>query len=134
MATVIFKTSADHLLGVLKTSKHALRGKPKHLERGDRILLAKLAEDLRPNEQQIQFSMVYECAHRDNRKETDAIWGRHWPWIVHCSSLKELAHPFNITDHQETPTEYVHGGTVVYVDLQDDRILSERGLYKGIGE
>ncbi|PKL94859.1 MAG: hypothetical protein CVV18_07595 [Gammaproteobacteria bacterium HGW-Gammaproteobacteria-8] len=59
MATVIFKTSAEHLIGVLRTSKHALLGKPKLLQRGDTILLAKLVKDLRQNEPQIQFSMLF---------------------------------------------------------------------------
>ena len=134
MTTVIFKTSADHLPGVLRTSMYALRGEPQHLERGDLILLAKLTKDLRRGEPQIQFSMVFERVRKDTGKESDAIWGRHWPWLVDCFSLKALARPFNITDHQVTLKDYVHGGTVVYVDLQDHQLLEKRGFFDGVGE
>jgi hypothetical protein len=47
--------------------------------------------------------------------------------------LKTLARPFNIDDHKVTHTNYSTGGTVVYLDLQDDRLLSERGFYQGVG-
>ena len=124
MATVIFKTSSEHLAGVLRTSKHALRGRPMHLQRGDMILLAKLVEDLRPEEPQIQFSMLFERARRDSARESDDIWGRHWPWIIDCSSLKSLTRPFNIKDHQVTTTNYSTGGTVVYVEHEP---LNESG-------
>jgi 5-methylcytosine-specific restriction protein A len=134
MATVIFKTAANTLPGVIQHVKHALQGEPQFVYRGDTILIAQTIDELPPREKQIRHSMVFVRARRDNQRETDAIWGHHWPWIIDGESLKELARPFNMSDVQVTDKNYGQGGTVVYVDPLDDQALMRGGYLQGILE
>ena len=102
MATVIYKTSALTLPGVRANTKHALRGEPRSLNPGDKILIAQTLGSLRLGQRQIRYSMTFVRARRDTARETEKIWGRYWPWIVDGSDLRELARPFNIRAVQVT--------------------------------
>ena len=131
MATAIFKTSAATLPGVLVHCRHALAGKPKFLYPGDTILVAQTKAGLRSRQKQIRYRMTFRAVRRDVRCETDAIWGKHWPWIVDCADARELSRPFDISDIQVTATQYAQGGTVVYVDPLDDLELQHGGYFDG---
>ena len=134
MATVIFKTSALTLPGVLKHAKHALHGEPSALSVGDTILIAQTLEDLRTSQRQIRHKMIFVRARMDTQNETDDIWGAHWPWIIDGSNLQKLTRPFNMRAVQVTKTNYGQGGTVVYVDPLDEQALFTGGYLNCIGE
>lgn len=92
MGTVIFKTDAVTLPGVLKHAKHALQVEPK-LSRGDTILIAQTLQSLRRREKQIRYRMGFVRSYLDTNGETDRIWHRHWRYVVEGTSLKTLRRP-----------------------------------------
>ena len=97
----IFKTSSETFDSVIKNKKHAFRGKPKDLVKGDLILVSKNKAGLKGNEKQITYTMVFSNIRKINPGEAEALWpgneGR-WDYIVECTDVNKLQTPFNLED------------------------------------
>lgn len=127
MTMAIFKTDASTLPNVIAHAKHALYRVPNRLIQGDRVLIAQTLQSLQRGKKQIRFVMSYVRSYRDTRGESDQIWGRHWPFIIEGTDLRELTRPFNIAAMQITSRNYGQGGPVVYVDPVDEKAIESEG-------
>lgn len=130
MTTVIFKTHADTLPGVVK---HALQSLPQ-LAHGDTILLAQTLQSLPHGLKQIRYRMTYARAYLDRGNESDQIWGRHWRYLIEGVELKALRRPFNIADLQVSTKNYGRGGPIVYVDEHDEEVLRKGGYFAALND
>jgi 5-methylcytosine-specific restriction protein A len=123
----IFRTGKDTLSKVVNEAKYALPGKPK-MRRGDTILLALKAGDIRDGKPPIRYQMDFVRAYPDRDGESERIWGRHWDWMIEGANCRPLDRPFNIRKFQVTDKNYARGGTVVYVEPDDEQEILKRGL------
>jgi len=124
---IIFKTDAATLPGVVANAKHALVRVPAQIRPGDLILIAQTIQTLQPGQRQIRYCMSFVRFYKDTLRESDRIWGHHWPFIIEGTGLKELARPFNIAVVQKSSKNYGQGGPVVYVDPLDQREIQSGG-------
>ena len=123
----IFRTGEDTLRTVVREAKYALPGRP-NLTPGDTILLALRSADIRDGRPPVRYRMEFVRAYEDQDGESVRLWGRQWKWMIEASNCQRLAKPFDIQKLQVTDKNYAQGGTVVYVEPEDQVILSSRGL------
>lgn len=119
---IIFRTSAETFVPVIRHAKYALPGVPRNLNRGDLILLSLVGT------REIVFAMEFVRTRVDTDGETQELFGRSWPIILDCENCLPLKNPFVIEDHAVSGQNYGPGGTSVYVHPEDERALVMRGL------
>ncbi len=119
---IIFRTSEDTILQVVKHQKYALAGTPAKLSPGDCILLSLVGS------REVAFRMELIRVRLDRNNETDKIFGRHWPVILDCRGCLPLTTPFVMSDHAVSGHNYGPGGTSVYVQRQDQEVIRAKGL------
>jgi len=127
----IFKTSAETFDSVIKNKRHAFRGKPKDLVKGDLILVSKNKAGLKGTEKQISYTMIFSNIRKINPNEAEALWpgneGR-WEYIVECTDVNKLQKPFNLEDliGYERATEYGPIITSGKIKDADEDIILQR--------
>lgn len=119
---IIFRTSENTILQVVKHKKYALMGTPARLAPGESILLSLVGS------REISFRMELVRIRLDRHNETDTIFGRHWPVILDCRDCLPLRAPFVMSDHAVSGHNYGPGGTSVYVQREDQEVIRARGL------
>ena len=124
---VIVKTSGKTIGKVVHHAKHALNGHLR-LRRGDMILISQTKDSLPAFAKPIQYIMEYEYCYYDREKESKRIWGKFWRYIIKGRNCRRLRNPFDISDVQVTAKDYGRGGTIVYVEPDDIRVLNEKRL------
>ncbi|MDD2700875.1 MAG: hypothetical protein PHH36_06510 [Sideroxydans sp.] len=119
---LLFKTSKDTLPAVVMFAKHVQRPSAAP---GEVILIAQTRDELQPGQKAIQFRMELLGIHGDSKKESNAIWGRSWNYIVEGYNCLPLKTPFDIADVQVTNRNYQQGGTFFHVDPKDVQAIVE---------
>lgn len=112
---IILKTTAQHIEGVTKNQKHALRGRIVNARRGDLLLIAEMQTR---GPALIRYGMRFDCQYPDQAGDSEAIWGKRWDYIVSGEGGCWLTKPF--APAQAKPQgPYGQGGTLVYVPARD---------------
>lgn len=101
---LLLKTSAGSLLGVLANAKHASNDVP-DAQTGDLVLLAQTATSLAPGEKSIRWAMTFVDCVPDTNKESLAIWGRQWRYLILGQDIREVQ-PFDLKDIQVSAKNY----------------------------
>ena len=125
---VILKTKKIYLDHVVSMKIHATDGLPRDVNRGDIVLIAQTKETLEPHQQQIAYAAIYDFAREDNDGMTDAIFGRHWRYIIFLQDLAALLTPFFMDEVQISDENYGRGAqTIKYVEHDDTEAIVEGG-------
>lgn len=123
---ILLRTSPETIGNVVIHAKYALKGELRRFRPGDIALIAQKAATV-PDGKPIRYMMRFVRSYRDSKNESDAIWGRHWAYIIECRDCRPLLRPFNIRQIQVTDKNYAQGGTVVYVTPEDADVIHSRG-------
>jgi len=112
---IILRTTAEHIKGVVDHQKHALDRPMQRAQPGDLLLIAQI----QPKGPAIaRYAMWFKSQHRDDAQESQAIWGRHWNFLIEGESGHELTVPF--APAQIKPDgPYGRGGPYVYIRPED---------------
>jgi len=102
---LLLKTGSDTLKQVIENSKHASHSIPKGIRRGDIILIAQTKHTLEKNQKSIQYLMCFDECYEDRNNESDALWGKHWKYIIKGYDLRPVE-PFNIEEIQVSNINY----------------------------
>ncbi|MEX2166090.1 MAG: hypothetical protein WD852_03600 [Methyloceanibacter sp.] len=82
---------------------------------GDLLLIAQL----QPRGPALaRYAMWFKSQHLDVANESDAIWGRHWNFVIEGEGGHELAVPF-APGEVKPKGPYGPGGPFVYVTSED---------------
>lgn len=122
---VILKTHSTNLARVVEVQKHALRGRLKNAQPGDLLLLAEIRDD---GPTVVRYGMRLKRQRRADPGETEALWGKHWKFIIEGEGCCELNRPFDPQQTKVTSTSYGQGGTLVYVAAEDAEAFRRAGL------
>jgi len=114
---ILFKNSAKTMEGVLRNQKHATKNNLQ-FHPGEIILIQQTVGSLAfPGQKTIRWIMDYVKTYEDTNNESDAIWGRHWNYIIRGENLRPVE-GFNISDLQVSNHNY--GPAVTHVKVQPD--------------
>jgi 5-methylcytosine-specific restriction protein A len=115
MTIIVLRTTAEHIKGVIDNQKHALDRPMQRAQIGDLLLVA----EMQPKGPAIaRYAMRLKGQHPDDANESDAIWGRHWNFIVEGEDGRELTTPFAPAEVKPNGP-YGQGGPYVYVRPED---------------
>lgn len=116
---IIFKNTAGTMEGVLINQKHATSNNLQ-FQLGEIILIQQTVASLAyPEQRTIRWIMNYVETYLDVHNESDAIWGRHWNYIIRGENLRPVE-GFNILDLQVTDHNYGPAVTHSYVQTLDE--------------
>lgn len=125
---IIFKNTAGTMEGVLRNQKHATSNNLQ-FQPGEIILIQQTVGSLAsPKQKTIRWIMNYVETYPDVNNESDAIWGRHWNYIIRGENVRPVE-GFNISDLQVTNHNY--GPAVTHAHVQP---LDEIEVLNWIGE
>ena len=94
---MLLKTDKKNFSKVLQFQKHGLKGRPKQVKAGELGLLAQLRKDVK-GQKPITHVALYKGAREDTDFETDAIWRKHYRFVVDLENIKKLKEPFDLRD------------------------------------
>ncbi|BCH23584.1 hypothetical protein [Mesorhizobium sp. L-8-3] len=112
---IILKTTAEHMRGVIDHQKHASDRLIKRANPGDLLLIAQLQPK---GSALIRYAMWLKSQYPDSVQESDAIWGKHWNFIIEGEGGRELTTPF-APGEVKPNGPYRQGGPFVYVVAED---------------
>jgi 5-methylcytosine-specific restriction protein A len=122
---IIIKNTDITLNGVLANQKTGLDGefktKPKE---GDLILIQQKFNTLLKWQKSIRWVMEFEEIYEDTANESDAIWGRHYKFIVKGRNLTPVE-GFNIREIQVSETDYEAAQFFTYLRPEDETLVRE---------
>ena len=128
---IVLQTRPEHLKAVIEKSKRALNGVMKCVRAGDVLLIAESPPPR--NAPQIWYAMRYRRMYPDSRRESEAIWGKRWRYIVEGEDCQLLDHPFSLKDVQVSAKNYGQGAiSFTYLDDRDAKLLIDRSLLKPV--
>lgn len=112
---IILRTTAQHMRGVIDHQKHALDRPMRRAHLGDLLLVA----EMQPKGPAIaRYAMWFKSQHPDDAHESEAIWGRHWNFLIAGEGGRELTTPFAPAEVKPNGP-YSQGGPYVYVVPED---------------
>ena len=121
---LLIKTSAGTLRNVLLNVKHAVHGRPSNVRTGDLILVSQTKDTLARGQLPIRWVMEYVRTYEDLGGESDALWGRHWRYIIEARNVRNVE-PFNIDDIRVTTKVYRDVQTFGLVEPEDEAAVLE---------
>ncbi len=124
---LLLKTDAKHLLGVKKHSKHATEAIPKDVTPGDLLLIQVTALTSRTRAPMVEYAMTFVRCYEDRENESDAIWGRHWQYIIEGSDFYKLRKPFNVRRMLPNTLNVNAAVKYAYINPTDAAELERRG-------
>lgn len=128
MATLLLKTSEEHVHGVRRNAKHATDAVPRELKPGDLILIQVTYSSTANRTSRVRYKMTYVGCYRDTRGESKTIWGKQWDYIIEGRDLCQLFHPFDIDTVNKSGKNYGRGVIkYAYVDSRDLAEAERRG-------
>ena len=93
---LLLKTDSKHIFGVQKHGKHATEALPRDVSPGDLLLIQVTALTSRTHAPMVEYAMTFVRCYEDRENESDAIWGRHWRYIIEGKDFYKLRKPFNV--------------------------------------
>jgi len=119
---ILFKNAASTMAGVLKHQKHATKNNLQ-FQSGEIILIQQTVNSLSyPSQKTIRWIMNYVRTYEDTSNESNAIWGRHWNYIIEGVNLRPVEE-FNISDIQISNHNYGPAVTHSYVLPEDEAAI-----------
>lgn len=125
---LLLKTDDRHVEGVRKHAKHASDGIPHRISKGDLLLIQVTYLSRRTPVATIRYSMEFVRCYEDLDNESDAIWKRHWRYIIEGKDLKMLRRPFDIRRYQQSSKDYSSAERYAYVEPEDEAELRRREI------
>lgn len=101
---LLIKSSKENMEGVRGHSKHASDGLP-DASLGDLVLLQTTRTSLEKDRKTVRHVARFVGARIDAASESDAIWGRHWRYIIDLKGIKAIP-AFDLKDVQVTNHGY----------------------------
>ena len=112
---IILRTTAEHIKGVIEHQKHALDRPMSRAKAGDLLIIA----EMKPKGPAVaRYAMWFKQQKRDDARESAAIWGKQWNFIIEGEGGQELTAPF-VPAEVKPNGPYGQGGPYVYVRPED---------------
>ena len=124
---IIVKTTSLHSDGVRRNRKYATDDPPTELSPGDDVLVQVTITTNPPGQHAIRYRMKFVRYYLDAKKESFAIWGEQWRYIIECSELCVLKRPFDIARVQVSSKDYGAAVRYAYVEREDEQVLRDKG-------